>query len=127
MLFVMFAAVTIVAWGLFDKRRIACAAILMWGFGDAAAALIGIPFGRHKVIGRFTDGKKSCEGSLAMFAVSLIIGCLFLVLSHTMPLGSAMLAATAGSLTGATVELFSRSEHDTVTVPVSILIVLLLL
>ena len=126
MLFLMFTAVTIIAWGVFGKRGIACASILMWGFGDAAAALVGIPFGRHKVISRWTDGKKSYEGSLAMLAVSLIVGCLFLCLSHTMPINRAIPVAIAGSITGTVVELFSHSEHDTVTVPVAILVVLLL-
>ena len=44
MLFLMFAAVISVVWGVFGKPYIAAAAILMWGTGDAAAALIGIPF-----------------------------------------------------------------------------------
>ena len=37
MLFLMFAAVTAVTWGIFDKSFYAAAAILMWGTGDAAA------------------------------------------------------------------------------------------
>ena len=50
LLFAMFAAVIVVAWGIFGKPGIAAASILMWGVGDAAAALIGIPFGKHKVL-----------------------------------------------------------------------------
>ena len=38
-----------VAWGAFGKPHLAATAVLMWGVGDAVAALVGIPFGRHKV------------------------------------------------------------------------------
>lgn len=74
MIFVMLAAVVATAWGVFGQQKLAAAAILMWGTGDAAAALIGIPFGKHKVKHRWTDGKKSWEGSASMFAVSFICG-----------------------------------------------------
>ncbi len=43
MLFFMFAAVITVSWGLFNNKHAAAAAILMWGVGDATAALVGIP------------------------------------------------------------------------------------
>ena len=57
LLFLMFAALISVAWGWFASPHLAAAAILMWGTGDAAAALVGIPWGKHKVRSRFTDGK----------------------------------------------------------------------
>ena len=41
MLFFMFAAVTAFAWGVIGKPHIAAASILMWGMGDASAALVG--------------------------------------------------------------------------------------
>lgn len=51
----------------------AAAAILMWGVGDAATALVGIPFGKHKVNFRPVNGKKSWEGSCAMFAAAALV------------------------------------------------------
>ena len=51
-LFIMFTALIAVAWGVFHRAELAAASILMWGAGDAAAALIGIPFGRHKLLGK---------------------------------------------------------------------------
>ena len=66
-LFLMFAAVISVAWGIFGKPYVAAVSILMWGMGDAAAALIGIPFGRHKVRFRSVCGKKSWEGPWPCF------------------------------------------------------------
>ncbi len=41
-------------------------------FADAAAALVGVPLGRHKFFG------KSLEGSLACFVASVLVGLFFL-------------------------------------------------
>lgn len=59
LLFIMFTVVIAAGWGIFDQPQMAAAAIIMWGAGDAAAAIIGIPFGKHKVHCKLTDGKKS--------------------------------------------------------------------
>ena len=127
LLFFMFAAMITVSWGFFGKPHLAAAAILMWGTGDAAAALVGIPHGKHKVRSRFTDGKKSWEGSLTMLAVSFISGMIVLSTAQKMPLPQAVLSAGLGALLGTATELFSPSEYDTVTVPAVIAAVLLLL
>ncbi len=127
LLFFMFAALISVSWGVFGEPHLAAAAILMWGTGDAAAALVGIPHGKHKVRSRFTDGKKSWEGSLAMLAVSFISGMIVLAAVRNMPLPRAVLSASAGALLGTATELFSPSEYDTVTVPAVIAAVLLIL
>ena len=112
---------------LYDEAELAAAAILMWGTGDAAAALVGIPFGKHKVKCRMTDGKKSWEGTLAMVAVSFAVGFLVLILTQETELSRVLLLSAAGALVGAATELFSPSELDTVTVPVGITAVLLVL
>ena len=125
LLFFMFTAVIAVGWGLFHAPRLAAASILMWGAGDGAAALVGVPFGRHKVRCRFTDGKKSWEGSAAMLLVSLAVGLSVLLLTWESPWPRALLSAIAGALLGTATELFSPTEHDTVTVPVVILAALL--
>ena len=127
LLLIMFAAVTSVAWGCFDQPALAAAAILMWGTGDAAAALIGIPFGKHKVRCRPADGKKSWEGSFAMLLVSFAAGLPVLLLSANSGLPKTLLLAGAGALAGTVTELFSPSEYDTITVPVAVVAVLLAL
>ena len=99
----------------------------MWGAGDAAAALIGIPFGKHKVKSRLTDGKKSWEGSLAMLLVSFVCGMIVLYFVQKMDLPRALLSALLGTLLGTATELFSPSEYDTVTVPAVIAAVLLII
>ena len=127
LLMFMFAAVITVSWGLFGQPHIAAAAILMWGAGDAAAALVGIPYGKHKVQSRFTDGKKSWEGSMAMLVVSFISGMIILHMVQGMPVPRAFLSAGIGALLGTATELFSPSEYDTVTVPAVITAVLLMI
>ena len=127
LLFFMFAALISVSWGLFGQPILAAAAILMWGTGDAAAALVGIPWGKHKVRSRFTDGKKSWEGSLAMLAVSFLSGVMILLAEQRTALPRTLLMAFLGAVLGTATELFSPSEYDTVTVPVVIVIVLLIL
>ena len=127
LLFLMFAALITVAWGLFDQPQLAATSILMWGTGDAAAALIGIPCGKHKVHSRLTDGKKSWEGSLAMFAVSLLSGIIMLLFTQDMGFLRLLLIASFASVLGTATELFSSSEYDTVTVPIVIVAVLLIM
>lgn len=126
MLFFMFAALVSVTWGIFGQPHLAAAAILMWGSGDAAAALVGIPFGKHKVRSRFTDGKKSWEGSFAMLAVSFASGVIILLAAQGMELPQALFVAGIGALIGTATELFTPSEYDTVTVPVAIVAILLI-
>jgi len=52
------------------QKYIAITAILFLLFGDMAATLVGVKFGRIKFFG----GKKSLEGSLAFLVTCLIIG-----------------------------------------------------
>ena len=125
-LFFMFAALISVSWGMADRPDLAAASIMMWGPGDAAAALVGIPYGKHKVTLSGRQSRKSWEGSFAMFCTSFVFGLCVLLYTGSPP-GKACFCAFAGSLAGSFVELVSASEADTVTVPVSILAVLLVL
>ncbi len=126
MIFTVIAVIVAVSWGCFGRQMLAAAAILIWGTGDAAAALVGIPFGKHKVKSRWTDGKKSWEGSGAMLGVSFLSGLGVLTLAQGTALLAAAGTAAAAALVGTAVELLSPSEYDTITVPVAVLAVLLL-
>ena len=117
MIFAVVAAAVSVAWGAFGQRQLAAAAVLMWGTGDAAAALVGIPFGKHRIKSRFTDGKKSLEGSAAMLAASFLCGFCVLLFGQKLALGHALWSAALTAFLAALTELFSPSEYDTVTVP----------
>jgi len=127
MLFLMVAALIAVCWGAFGEPILCAAAILMWGPGDAAAALVGIPYGRHKIKIKWTDGKKSWEGSLSMFAVSFLCGLLLLLFAHRAEPGYLFLSAFFGAVSGTLAELLSPSEYDTISVPAVIAAVLLLI
>lgn len=126
LLFTTFAVLTAIGWGLWGRQMITAASILMWGVGDAAAALVGIPFGKHKVHAKHTDGKKSWEGTISMFLVSFVFGAAFLIFHAHMPATGVIISCVVGSAAGAATELFSPSEWDTVSVPAVILIALCL-
>lgn len=127
-LLVMFwgnAAVVALCWGLFAKPQVAVASILMWGFGDAAAALVGTRWGKHHTGLPLADPKKTWEGTGAMFAVSCVIGTAVLLVAG-MPLAGSLVRAALTSVAGAYVELVTKRGYDTVTVPLANACVLLL-
>ena len=120
------AALVAVCWGLFDLPHIAVAAILMWGSGDGAAALMGKQFGKHCVSLPFADPKKTWEGSGSMAAVSTAVGFITMVIMTASPWYLNLLSAAVASLFGAYTELVSRNGSDTATVPVVNAVILLI-
>ena len=93
--------------GLADER-IVISSVLMMGFGDGLAALIGSRFGRHGY--SFIGGKKSLEGTLTMFAVSLTI---LLVVYSEGPWYVSLLVAIFATL----LENITPLGFDNITVP----------
>ncbi|MCR4871202.1 MAG: TSUP family transporter [Atopobiaceae bacterium] len=119
LLFIGEAAVVAIGWGLAGERAIAAAAILMWGIGDAAAALVGIYFGKHVVRWRIADGKKTWEGTCAMFIAALVCGMfVFVALKSMHPLRT-LIAIAPTAAVSALVELASKGGNDTVWVPLA--------
>ena len=68
-----FALLILIFWGVLgvDWRYVAAVAIMGWGFGDAAAALIGKAFGRRRVFHYLVDLGKTYEGTAAVIAFAL--------------------------------------------------------
>jgi phytol kinase len=98
-----------------DNPAAYVAAILTLAFGDAAAALVGRRFGRH----RFAVGhaRKSFEGSCAFFAVAVVI-CVLIP-------GAASVAAVAGFALATTLaEAFAGDGLDNAAIPVAGLLAL---
>ncbi|MBQ3011002.1 MAG: phosphatidate cytidylyltransferase [Oscillospiraceae bacterium] len=123
--FSMFAVVITVCWGLLDDRWLAVASVFAWGFGDAAAALVGKRFGRHKLRGRHIEGTKSVEGSVAMFAVSFLSVFVVMTVRGGMGVFGCVAAAYVTAAVAAVVELYSMSGNDTITCPLAAMAVLL--
>lgn len=127
LLFGMYALLIFVCWGLAGRAYIAIAATLMWGVGDAAAALFGKAFGRHRVLLPLADPHKTWEGSAAMACFAFLAGTIGMLLSGEVSSAHCFLFALITAPFSALTELLSKNGNDTVTVPFVSAAVLLLL
>lgn len=123
--FFMFAVVVAICWGWLGERMLTLACVYSWGFGDAAAALIGKRLGRHKIGGRIIKGRKSVEGTLAMFLVSFISVLVILTLRGRMGNGAILLVSGVTAAVSAVVELYTPNGLDTITCPFAAMAVML--
>ena len=121
----MMACSITVCWGLLDDKLLVLACIYAWGVGDAFAALIGKPFGKHKIRWRFADGKKSVEGSCAMFLCPAVSVLMVLLarggIGIPLCLGISVLTAVVCTFA----ELCSKNGLDTVICPTAAMAVIL--
>lgn len=115
------ATLIFIFWGLLgiEWRYVAVVAVMAWGLGDAAAALVGKTFGRRQVEHRWVEGAKTMEGTQAMLvtAGATIFGMLLIYAGQPwyVSFATALLVAPVCAV----VELFSHRGMDTVTVPIS--------
>ena len=124
LVFTMFAVVISVCWGLFKDKYLVLASILAWGVGDAFAALIGKKYGKHKIHDSHTDGKKSYEGSFAMFFFSFISILTVITWHGHFSLVGYLVVPLITALVSTTAELYSKNGLDTVICPISAMIAL---
>lgn len=117
----MYAIVCFVCWGFLGERLLAIACILAWGPGDAAAALIGKPFGRHR-IGK--DKQKSVEGSVAMFVFSFVAVLITLFIYGKYGFFATLIVAFIVALASTVTELIVLNGYDTFYCPMAAMIVL---
>lgn len=120
-LFVMYAIVASVCWGFFGQRILGVACILAWGPGDAAAALVGKKFGKHR-IGR--KKVKSLEGSLAMFIFSFLSVYIVLYISGLYSLPVLIVVSILTAIASTVTELYILSGYDTLFCPLAAMCVL---
>lgn len=115
--FSMFAILICVCWGWLGLKFLVIASVLAWGLGDLAAALVGKQFGQYYIEGKLVEGRKTLEGTLAMFGVSFVT--VLVVLLAYGPLESfgyvPIAALTAAGTT--VVELYTKNGLDTLTCP----------
>lgn len=100
---VFFILATIIAFAAFDYG-IAMLALLMTVFGDLVSALVGIKFGKNKLL-----HNKTMEGFVAGLAMNLVLG--FLVFSEFPAIAVSM------ALVASIVELLTNKLDDNLTVP----------
>lgn len=106
-----------VGWGYFHQKWIPILSVVAWGVGDACAALIGKKFGKHKIY-----GKKSLEGSMAMFTVSFLsVTAFYRYHSALSEWWLIALVAFWVALFSTIAELISKSGTDTFFCPASAL------
>ncbi|MBN2393695.1 MAG: phosphatidate cytidylyltransferase [Anaerolineae bacterium] len=108
-------------WGLLgiDWQYVAVVAVMAWGFGDAAAALVGKKFGRRKIQHPRVAGTKTIEGTLAMYVVAGLSIFLTLLIYAGRPWYVSIVVAALVAPVCSIVELFSPNGMDTITVPLS--------
>ena len=118
---VSLALMIFVFWGLLGTqwKYVAVVAVMAWGFGDAAAALVGKNFGRRRILHPRIEGPKTIEGTEAMFfTAGLAIFFTFLIYAGQPWLVSLAVALLVAPVC-AIVELFSNRGMDTLTVPIT--------
>ena len=121
----MMAFSVTICWGLFGDKYLVLASIYAWGVGDAFAALVGKRFGKHKIKWKLADGKKSIEGSVAMFLCALTS--VFSVLMVRGGIDSVICAVIAvlAALVCTISEMCTKNGLDTVVCPVSAMAVII--
>lgn len=123
--FMMFALMIAIGWGWLGERWLTMVCVYAWGFGDAAAALIGKKFGKRKTKLPFVDEHKTVEGSLTMFLVSFVTVLLILIFNITLPWYGYLIIALLTAAVSADVELRTKNGYDTVTCPIAAAAVIL--
>lgn len=115
--FSMFTVLICVCWGWLGERYLVIASVLAWGLGDAAAALIGKRFGKHYIEGKFVEGRKTLEGTLAMFVVSFVSVLIILLVQGSVEWYGYVPIAAVTAAVCAIVELYTKGGMDTLTCP----------
>ena len=113
----------IFTFGIINKPEIGAIGILVLGYGDGLAAVIGKAYGKRKLV-----NNKSLEGSLTMLFASLIVVVLVLLLTGY-GLVTALLIAVVISIASTLIELYTPKGLDNLSVPLfsSLLAYILLL
>ena len=114
-----------VCWGIVGDRYLVLASVYAWGVGDGFGALIGKPFGKHKITLKCADHRKSVGGSAAMFVTSAIAVFVVMMVRGGMGIPGCLLVAAAASAVSTFVEMCTKNGDDTITCPVAAMAVVL--
>ena len=114
-----------VCWGLFGDKYLVLASIYAWGIGDGLAALVGKRFGKHKIKWKIADGKKSVEGSLAMFVCALVSVFTVLIIRDGISIPLCLCISVVAALICTLTELCAKNGLDTVICPTAAMAVII--
>ena len=114
-----------IGWGAFDDKYLVLASVYAWGVGDAFAALVGKRFGKHKITWKLADNHKSVEGCLAMFVSSAVAVFTILMIRGGVSVPVALLISGLAAFVSMIVELCTKNGLDTITCPISAMIVII--
>jgi phytol kinase len=116
-----FAILIFFYWGILGTKwqYIVAVSVMAWGFGDAAAALVGKAFGRQRKLHFLIERAKTYEGTGAMIVAAGLALFFTLLLYAGKPWYVSLLIAVIVAPVCGVVELFSRRGTDTLTVPLS--------
>jgi len=118
---IMLVILVVLFRGVFDGRVHALNGVLIWGVGDALAAVVGGKYGRHRYKGRWFRDNKSLEGCAAFITGAAAV--IYILWLSGLDYGSALHPVVFGlavSSLGGAVEAVSSGEVDTLTVPISV-------
>lgn len=117
--FTMFALLISICWGMLGAQYLVIASVFAWGLGDAAAALVGKRFGRRFIEGRWVEGRKTLEGTLAMFVVSFFSVLVILLVNGSVEWYGYIPIAALTAVGCSVVELYTKNGLDTLTCPLT--------
>lgn len=120
--FTMMAMLIALFWGWMGEewKYLVVVAVMTWGFGDAAAALVGRAIGRHPIRHPWVEGTKTKEGTIAMYAVSTGVLLVSLMRYTALPWYVCLAGALLVAPIGAVAEMVSHRGLDTITVPFAV-------
>lgn len=108
-------ATALLVLALLDIHVASLVALLVLGYGDPMAAIIGRRFGRTKLV-----NGRSLEGTAAFVLAGGAVATVALTLAYpTLPWSTALLTAFAGAFVGSLAELFSRRIDDNFSIPLT--------
>jgi phytol kinase len=90
---------------------------IIWGFGDAAAALSGKYFGKNHYFIPLFSSKKTLEGSTGFIIISFIPCFILLYFASPYNLLSTLLVTAILVFAASIIEALSRKGLDTITIP----------
>lgn len=94
--------------------------IMIWGVGDAFAAIIGKLYGKIKFKNNIFDNKKTVEGTIAFYLSGLIISFIIIIFFGKIKLFPALLISSILSTIGFLIEAASKKGWDNFLLPISI-------